>query len=63
MKGTVKVWKGGFGFIAPEEGDKDVFVHISALPEGTEALEPGQAVEFEVEETPKGLAATDVKLA
>ena len=38
----------GYGFIEPDEGGKDIFVHISALPTGVESLAEGQAVEFEM---------------
>jgi CspA family cold shock protein len=53
----------GFGFIAPEDGGKDVFVHRNNI-EGldyNQGLEDDEAVEFEVEETPKGLSAINVK--
>ena len=49
--GTVKFFdtKKGFGFIQPENGDKDVFVHISAVEKaGLATLTEGQRVEFEV---------------
>jgi cold shock protein len=49
--GTVKFFNAakGFGFIAPENGDKDVFVHISAVEQaGLGSLSEGQRVEFEV---------------
>lgn len=50
----------GFGFIE-QEGTKDVFVHFSAIEgEGFKTLEEGQKVEFYVEETPRGLQATNV---
>lgn len=51
-KGTVKWFNStkGFGFIAPEGGSKDVFVHISALERaGLRELADGQAVSFDVE--------------
>ncbi|MFC3570430.1 cold-shock protein [Paracoccus sp. TOH] len=50
--GTVKWFNAtkGFGFIAPEDGGKDVFVHISALERaGIHHLNDGQAVTFEIE--------------
>jgi len=53
----------GFGFIKPDEGDKDIFVHknnVEDLGFG-EGFEDGEAVEFEVEETPKGLSAINVR--
>ncbi len=53
----------GFGFIAPDEGGKDIFVHrnnVEGLGEN-QGFEDDEAVEFEVEETPKGLSATNVR--
>ena len=52
VKGTIRKWKdeNGYGFAAVN-GGKDIFVHITAVtnaPEGQNALEVGQAVEFEV---------------
>ncbi|MGB8646997.1 MAG: cold shock domain-containing protein [Anaerolineae bacterium] len=64
IKGTVKWFNEtkGFGFIS-REGGKDLFVHYSAL-ENTGSSRPslneGDAVEFEEEQTPKGLNATHV---
>ena len=49
--GTVKFFNAakGFGFIKPEDGDKDVFVHISAVQgAGMDTLTEGQRVEYEV---------------
>lgn len=52
----------GYGFLAREDGD-DVFVHYSDLVgDGYLTLEEGQTVEFEVEESEKGLYATDVRV-
>jgi CspA family cold shock protein len=62
-KGTVKWFDEakGFGFIAPEGGGKDVFVHFSAIQgDGYKTLADGQAVEFNVEDGPKGPQATQV---
>jgi CspA family cold shock protein len=61
-KGTVKFFNEakGFGFITPEEGGKDVFVHSSSLS-GT--IRDGDSVIFDVQEGPKGLNATNVKIA
>lgn len=61
--GTVKWFNEakGFGFIAPSDGGKDVFVHFSGIAgSGFRTLSEGQEVEFEVKEGPKGLQATDV---
>lgn len=53
----------GFGFIKPEEGDKDIFVHRNNVENlgYNQGLEDGESVEFEVEETPKGLSAINVQ--
>ncbi|WP_109993101.1 cold-shock protein [Salinisphaera sp. LB1] len=62
-KGTVKWFssKKGFGFIAPEDGSKDLFVHHSEIKmQGFASLEDGQAVEFEVGEGKQGPCATSV---
>jgi CspA family cold shock protein len=61
--GTVKWFNNskGFGFIAPEEGGDDVFVHYTAIQgAGFRTLVEGQAVSYEIEEGPKGLQATNV---
>ena len=63
--GTVKWFNNekGFGFISQSDG-ADVFVHHSAIQmNGYRSLEEGQAVEFEVQETPKGLQAANVRPA
>lgn len=53
----------GFGFIKPDEGDKDIFVHRNNIEDlgFDQGLEDGEAVEFDVEETPKGLSAINVR--
>ena len=61
--GTVKWFNKtkGFGFIIPDDGDKDVFVHITAVAEsGLNELIEGQKVSFESIEEPKGLKATNI---
>ena len=59
--GTVKFFNTtkGFGFITPDDGDKDVFVHQNGL---TEDINEGDKVSYDVEETPKGLNALNVKV-
>ena len=62
-KGTVKWFNDqkGYGFITPEDGSKDVFVHHSAIQgEGFRSLREGQQVEFEVQQGPKGPQAANV---
>jgi CspA family cold shock protein len=62
--GTVKFFNAtkGFGFIAPETGGKDVFVHISAVQKaGLETLSEGQRVSFEVVTERGKLAASNLK--
>ena len=62
--GTVKFFNAskGFGFIEPESGDKDVFVHISAVQNaGMDTLSEGQRVSYEVVEERGKLAASDLK--
>jgi CspA family cold shock protein len=66
MSGTVKWFNRdkGFGFIASEDGGKDVFVHISILQAaGLADLAEGQPVSMRVAETPKGREAVSVELA
>ena len=66
-KGTVKWFNApkGYGFIAPEGGRKDVFVHISALERaGLRGLNDGQAVTFDIEAGRDGReSATNISLA
>ncbi len=62
-QGTVKWFSRvkGYGFISPDGGEKDVFVHYSAIQaEGYRNLEEGQRVEFSIEDTPKGPQAAQV---
>ena len=63
-RGTVKWFNDqkGYGFITPEDGGKDLFVHHSGITgEGYKSLAEGQAVEFDVGQGPKGEFATDVQ--
>jgi CspA family cold shock protein len=63
-KGKVKWFndKKGFGFIIPDDGSKDLFVHHSSvLGDGFKTLAEGQEVEFETENTDKGPKAVNVK--
>ncbi|MDH5216783.1 MAG: cold-shock protein [Gammaproteobacteria bacterium] len=64
--GTVKWFDAtkGFGFISPEDGSKDVFVHHSAIQgSGYKSLDEGQRVSYEIENGPKGPSATNVSAA
>ncbi|PWH14122.1 MAG: cold-shock protein [Ardenticatenia bacterium] len=65
MRGTVKWFNGqkGYGFITRDDGEKDVFVHYSAIQAqgGFRNLDEGDRVEFEVERGPKGPAAVAVR--
>jgi CspA family cold shock protein len=62
--GTVKWFNDakGFGFIAPQDGSDDVFVHQSSIQSTTyRTLHEGQTVQFESQHGPKGLSATKVE--
>jgi cold shock protein len=61
QKGTVKFFNEtkGFGFITPESGEKDVFVHVTGL---VDEIRENDRVEFEVQSGPKGLNASKVKV-
>lgn len=54
----------GFGFIKPDEGEKELFFHARSLEEGVfDELKEGDKVTFDIEEGPKGPAAVDVEKA
>jgi CspA family cold shock protein len=62
--GTVKFFNTakGFGFISPEGGNKDVFVHASAVEAaGMRSLAEGQKVSFDIQPDPKGSKAVNLK--
>jgi cold shock protein len=64
MRGIVKMWKigSGYGFLTSDNGqDKDIFVHCRDLINFEICLSPGDNVEFELEETTKGLRARQVR--
>ncbi len=64
--GTVKWFnpEKGYGFITPDEGGKDLFVHYSAIQaDGFKTLNEGQKVEFEVTQGQKGPQAVNVRPA
>ena len=63
LKGTVKWFNDakGYGFIQPNEGDKDLFVHMSSIQmECFKTLKDGQEVEYEVGESDRGPVAKNV---
>ena len=61
MKGTVKWFNAdkGYGFITPDDGGKDVFVHVNGL---IDEINEGDKVSYDVEESPKGLNAINVRV-
>ena len=64
--GTVKFFNAtkGFGFISPEGGGKDVFVHVSAVEKaGMRGLNEGQRVSFEIQPDAKGSKAVNLQVA
>lgn len=62
-KGKVKWFneRKGYGFITPDSGGEDLFVHHSNLAEGTRSLSENQAVEYEPAPGKKGMEATKVQ--
>ena len=65
MSGVVKFFNGerGYGFIKPDDGGRDVFVHITAVEQaGLKALTEGQRIQFEVEPDKKGKGPKAVNL-
>ncbi|MDA8322053.1 MAG: cold-shock protein [Streptosporangiaceae bacterium] len=63
-QGTVKWFNAekGFGFIAPDDGTADVFVHYSAIDMGGyRSLDEGQKVQYTTKQGPKGLQADQVR--
>jgi len=64
--GTVKFFNSdkGFGFVAPEDGGKDVFVHATAVEAaGMSSLSEGQRISFDTQPDAKGLKAVNLKAA
>jgi len=64
--GTVKFFNSGkgFGFVAPEGGGKDVFVHVSAVEAaGMTVLAEGQRISFDTQSDAKGAKAVNLKVA
>jgi cold shock protein len=65
--GTIKWFnpEKGYGFIRPDDGGEDIFLHISAVEEaGLDMLEPGQKIRFTLEQNPKNgkKSAVDLQL-
>ena len=61
--GTVKFFKTdkGYGFITPEDGSRDVFVHVSAVQDsGLTTISEGQKLKFEIQEDARGPKATSL---
>jgi CspA family cold shock protein len=66
MTGTVKFFNAvkGFGFISPEGGGKDIFVHVSAVERaGLRTLSEGQRVTFDTEQDQRGAKAVNLSAA
>jgi CspA family cold shock protein len=65
MIGTVKRFfeDRGFGFLSPDNGGDDIFIHASAITRaGLAGLKPGERVSFDTEEAPKGPRAINIRL-
>ena len=64
MKGTIKriLRDKNYGFITAEGEEKDIFFHRSAIGEGFFELKEGDSVEFEIEETERGIQAAQLKV-
>ncbi len=66
IQGTVKFFNHarGFGFIAPEDGSKDIFVHASALENsGVASIDEGDKVTFDVADDPRGRGKNAINIA
>ena len=64
--GTVKWFNDakGYGFITPDDGSEDLFAHFSAIQMGGfKTLKENEAVQYDVEESPKGLRASNLRKA
>ena len=65
QSGTIKFFNGekGYGFIKPDDGGRDIFVHITALEQaGLQSLDAGQRINFEIEPDKKGKGPKAVQL-
>ncbi|RLJ20835.1 cold shock domain protein CspD [bacterium endosymbiont of Escarpia laminata] len=52
----------GYGFVTPDSGEQDVFVHFSSIEmDGYKTLKEGQQVQFEINQGPKGLHAVNIQ--
>jgi len=55
-------WNKGYGFIAPNDGSKDVFVHITAVKEANiQTMEEGQEIEFDLQDKDNKVSAVNLK--